>query len=335
MKCKFYHILHLDIHHITCAQHIWFSLSTPTVLQSPFSRIGERVNVLNTHWRSYWTWAEQGLVNSSATQTADTLLLPLSSFPGAAWEEGGEWIFSVWAAGASSACFLPPVLDLLCSDETEWKLGCSLLLWHLSVCVYVSSCNLKKKSLTLFVAVSFYLWCSSGVDKEGNACPRPVELWWEAVLALAGTGDAERGEGGPVWAGTAAPAAGGVPGRPPLLPQLPVGTDPCAELQLSAQLPTPGEPDAWRLSTHTLITCVCVSIPFFRLHTNTHIPTCMYMFIACIHKICYIMYLHSCIDTFASLLLQSIIKNDHTSHSTQDTFNLDITNTNVKSCVPV
>ena len=39
-------------------------------------------------WRSYCTWAEQGLVHSSATQTANTLPLPLSSFPGAA--RGGE-----------------------------------------------------------------------------------------------------------------------------------------------------------------------------------------------------------------------------------------------------
>lgn len=86
------------------------------------------------------------------------------------------------------------------------------------------------------------------LQQGGRERRRPVpgrrKPWWEALLVLPGAGDAERGEGGPVWAGTAAPAAGGVPGRPPLLPQLPAGTNSCAELYFSAQLPPPGEPHA-------------------------------------------------------------------------------------------
>lgn len=77
---------------------------------------------------------------------------------------------------------------------------------------------------------------------EWSICPWLAELRWEAALPLAGTGDAERGEGGPVSAGTAAPAAGGVPGRPTLLPQLSAGVEARAELHLAAQLPAPGEP---------------------------------------------------------------------------------------------
>ena len=217
----------------------------------------------NTCWQSYCTWAEQGLVHSSVTQTANASRLPLSSFPGAAWEEGGEWIFSVWAAGAPSACSSPPVLDFLSSDETERKLCCSLLpLLSPRLC----SCEQLhlKKYFTLFLST-----CGASVEWRGerSVCPRPVELWWEALLALAGTGDADRGEGGPVWAGTAAPAAGGVSGCPPLLPQLPVGTDPCAELQLSAQLPTPGEQEDWRLHTkYTHNICVTLSLSLSYTH---------------------------------------------------------------------
>lgn len=132
--------------------------------------------------------------------------------------------------------------------------------------------------------------------EERKACPRPVELSWEAVLALAGTGDAERGEGGPIWAGTAAPAAGGVPGRPPLLPQLPVGIDPCAEFHLSAQLPTPGEPDEHWVHTHQTTRSLYVYLYPSALHThNQHTWTCS------LHEsiICCILYLHNCTDTFA------------------------------------
>ncbi len=190
-------------------------------------------------------------------------------------KRGGEWFFSVWVAGAPSACSLPPVLDLLCSDETEWKLCRSLLSSGISLSVIMWAAAFSKffQISHSFLFLPVVLQRSS---EERNARPRPVELWWEAVLAPAGTGDAERGEGGPVWAGTAAPAAGGVPGRPPLLPQLPAGTDPCAELHLSAQLPTPGEPDAWRLGTHTSTTSVCLIFSFTYTHTHQHACACAY-----------------------------------------------------------
>lgn len=119
-------------------------------------------------------------------------------------------------------------------------------------------------------------------SEEGSLRPRPVELWWEAALTLAGTGDAERGEGGPVWAGTAAPAAGGVPGRPPLLPQLPSGTDPRAELHLSAQLPPSGESDG-----------------------NSHPKIFLFTFLEC--KIFTVFSVCTSADTFASFHLSVII----------------------------
>lgn len=65
-------------------------------------------------------------------------------------------------------------------------------------------------------------------------------LRWE-VLRRGAARHAERRQGGPLRAGQAATAAGGVPGSPALLPQLPAGTDTRAELQLAAQLPAPGE----------------------------------------------------------------------------------------------
>lgn len=48
--------------------------------------------------------------------------------------------------------------------------------------------------------------------------------------------------------------------------------------------------------THTHNQC-CSSPFFFVSHT------CMYIFITCIHKLCCIVYLHSCVDTFVSLIL--------------------------------
>lgn len=49
----------------------------------------ERPAVLNTQWRSCCWRAEQRLAIGSATQTVDTLPLPLSSFSGAAREGRG------------------------------------------------------------------------------------------------------------------------------------------------------------------------------------------------------------------------------------------------------
>lgn len=57
--------------------------------------------------------------NSKHSPTSSVLLSWCSP------RRGGEWIFSVWLAGAPSACSLPPVLDLLSSYEAEWNL-CSL-----------------------------------------------------------------------------------------------------------------------------------------------------------------------------------------------------------------
>ena len=103
--------------------------------------------------------------NSKYSPTSSVLLSWCSP------RRGGEWIFSVWLAGAPSACSLPPVLDLLSSYEAEWK-PCSLppLLWLRSVCVCVSSWHFlfSFQSLILCGAVSFYLWCFSGVARRGT-----------------------------------------------------------------------------------------------------------------------------------------------------------------------
>lgn len=148
-----------------------FSSSKHTYLQFSCSRIGGRPSVLSTLRRSYSVWSEQGLVQSAATQRGNTLQLPLSSFPGAAQEEGGERIFSVWVAGAPSACSLPPVLDILCTGETERKLHCLLLLWHCLVCVYVGCC-IFYFTLGLFPSTcgaSVDWWQEEGLSSAGGA----------------------------------------------------------------------------------------------------------------------------------------------------------------------
>jgi len=159
----FFWIAHLDVHDRTCATIFAFHHQNIHLCNFPVKGL-ERDS---TCWWSNCTGSEQRLVQSSATQTANTPWLPLSSFPGAAWEEGGEWIFSVWVAGAPSACSPPPVLDLLCTDETERKLHCSLFLCHLSVCVYMSSCSLFFLNIHS-VAVSVYLWCFRGGVRGGT-----------------------------------------------------------------------------------------------------------------------------------------------------------------------
>lgn len=90
-------------------------------------------------------------------------LCPL--FPGAALE-GGEWIFPVWVAGASSASFLLPVLDWVCT-QTRLTRSClsSLFLCHISSCVCVHSCCLFKY-FTLGIVFFFLLL--------------PVVLLWSA-----------------------------------------------------------------------------------------------------------------------------------------------------------
>lgn len=221
-----------------CTLYLLFILKTYICL--PCSRIGERTAKHTLVELLYVSRAGIGpeLCHSSIRYSpTSSVLLSWCSLG------GGRRMDLFCVCRRSSLSLLLTTCPWLTVHRRDWEevLLTPPLVPFCIVCVYVSSC----------IFLIFHCLCGcffllvvlqwSGVER--NSCLRPVELWWQAVLALAGTGDAERGEGGPIWAGTAAPAAGGVPGRPPLLPQLPVGTDSCAEFHLSAQLPPPGEPD--------------------------------------------------------------------------------------------
>lgn len=123
----------------------------------------------SAHWWGYHDKSEQRLAQSAATHTANTLQLPLSSFPGAAWEEGGEWIFSVWDAGTISHCSLPPVLDLVSTGGTDSRLPSTAFLF---VCLPpVFSIFKQKQKHFPPVAVLFYLWCFAAEVKDVHRRP--------------------------------------------------------------------------------------------------------------------------------------------------------------------
>lgn len=130
-KWKSFNILQVDTEHVHIKfgfyhHHLQLSVSLCRDWR-------ERESTTHTRWQSHCSWAGQRLASSSATQTANTLPLPLSSFCGAAREGRGMALVCV----SRQSCYLPPVLDLLCLFKTEWKRCCLLPSSEISLSMFM------------------------------------------------------------------------------------------------------------------------------------------------------------------------------------------------------
>lgn len=154
------------MYHSTRAHHICSPLSTPTALQSP---IGERPTVLSPRLAELllMSRAEIGRQlchsNSKHSPTSSVLLFWCS--------QGGEGNGSFLCESAELPQPAPYHLSLTYCACTRLSGSCAAHfppLAPLCLCLCEQLHFVSFKSFTLCGAVSFYLWCFSGVARRGE-----------------------------------------------------------------------------------------------------------------------------------------------------------------------